>query len=435
VRLVIKRGVKEIVNAVTTSFVETSDHKPVSMRVRRELGSKPIIMDYLFAGDVIKVTITEGTVKRTQEEPLPKGDWFTPAGAQAYLVQRQAAGAKEISIRVIDPSGGLDPSEDVYRLIEKNSVKALGKDVPAWKYAVTSSKMQDIIQTLWIDEHGRVVRSEITLMDSPMVTQASTRLEATKRAVAPEIMVSSFVKPDKAIERARQSTRASYLIRSKSGDLVDLPSGGGQSSSRVDKGSVRVVVGVQGAVAPAADLTNAVYIASSSALNAEDPEVKSLANRALKGAEVKTHREKAELLRAFVATYIRDKNLDTGFASASEVARSKSGDCTEHAVLTAALLRASGIPSRVASGLIYADQFAGARDSFAYHMWTQALVTAGNESHWIDLDATLSERAFDAAHIALVHSPLKDGEMESAMVAMSTMLGQIGVAVEKVSHE
>ena len=40
-------------------------------------------------------------------------------------------------------------------------------------------------------------------------------------------------------------------------------------------------------------------------------------------------------------------------ATAAEVARSREGDCTEHAVLLAALARARGIPARVAMGLVY----------------------------------------------------------------------------------
>ena len=43
-------------------------------------------------------------------------------------------------------------------------------------------------------------------------------------------------------------------------------------------------------------------------------------------------------------------------------------------VLLAAMLRAAEIPSRVAVGVIYVERFAGERDVFGYHMWTQALI-------------------------------------------------------------
>ena len=43
------------------------------------------------------------------------------------------------------------------------------------------------------------------------------------------------------------------------------------------------------------------------------------------------------------------------------------------------MLRADGIPARVASGLVYADGFLGSRDIFGWHMWTQALIDGVRE--------------------------------------------------------
>ena len=64
-----------------------------------------------------------------------------------------------------------------------------------------------------------------------------------------------------------------------------------------------------------------------------------------------------------------------------EVARSLEGDCTEHAVLLAALCRARKIPARVAFGLVYYPPQKG----FAYHMWNEVWIA----DRWIPLDATL----------------------------------------------
>ena len=79
----------------------------------------------------------------------------------------------------------------------------------------------------------------------------------------------------------------------------------------------------------------------------------------------------AEKLCRFVSFYVTRKNFSVGFASASEVARKREGDCTEHGILLAALGRAMGIPSRVVSGLVYVDEFKGVEKAMVYHMWTQ----------------------------------------------------------------
>ena len=156
-------------------------------------------------------------------------------------------------------------------------------------------------------------------------------------------------------------------------------------------------------------------------------------------------------LRELVNRHIEDKHLGTAYASASETActltqpqpqpqapspspkpepnpetlrprdpetqrprdphldptqaRTGSGDCTEHAVLLAALLKARMIPSRVCHGLVYVelggsaingqaevdaegnviDSAASGDGQFGWHMWSQALING----HWHDLDATL----------------------------------------------
>lgn len=61
---------------------------------------------------------------------------------------------------------------------------------------------------------------------------------------------------------------------------------------------------------------------------------------------------KAEDIARFVSDYIQDKSYQRAFDVASRVARSKTGDCTEHAVLTAALLRKTKIPARVLLGVV-----------------------------------------------------------------------------------
>jgi hypothetical protein len=73
----------------------------------------------------------------------------------------------------------------------------------------------------------------------------------------------------------------------------------------------------------------------------------------------------------------------------------REGDCTEHALLLAAAGRALGIPTRVAVGLAYIDQFAGRKNAFVPHAWAQAWI----DGRWTSFDAALG--GFDSGHIAL----------------------------------
>ncbi len=100
-------------------------------------------------------------------------------------------------------------------------------------------------------------------------------------------------------------------------------------------------------------------------------------------------------LERAVRSHVSNKSLRVGYASASETLHSREGDCTEHALLLAALARASGIPARVATGLVYTDQNAGQRDVFIPHAWVQAWV----DGQWRGYDAALN--GMDSGHLAI----------------------------------
>jgi hypothetical protein len=121
--------------------------------------------------------------------------------------------------------------------------------------------------------------------------------------------------------------------------------------------------------------------------------LRDLARQATEGGKDDLARmRKAE---AFVRKYIFGKTLSVGYASALEVATTRQGDCTEHALLLTAIARASGIPARVATGLAYVPGFGDREHVFVPHAWTEAWV----EGSWRGFDAALD--GFDAGHIAL----------------------------------
>ena len=77
--------------------------------------------------------------------------------------------------------------------------------------------------------------------------------------------------------------------------------------------------------------------------------------------------------------------------NALEVLKNRIGDCNEHAVLTAALLRASGVPAQIETGLVYLN------GRFYYHAWNLAYV-----GQWVTADAVFNQIPADVTHIRLV---------------------------------
>jgi len=118
-----------------------------------------------------------------------------------------------------------------------------------------------------------------------------------------------------------------------------------------------------------------------------------LAKKTVRGNQ--SDAEKMQAITGFVRRYINDKSLSVAYASALETAKYRNGDCTEHALLTAAMGRALGIPTRIATGLVYVPELDGQRNVLVPHAWTQAFVNGA----WKSYDAAIGQ--FDSGHIAL----------------------------------
>lgn len=127
-----------------------------------------------------------------------------------------------------------------------------------------------------------------------------------------------------------------------------------------------------------------------------------------------------EQLEQFVYDYIVNKNSAHGFDVASRVAKSRAGDCTEHAVLLTALLRLYGYPARTITGVYVSLQ----QSALAYgHAWTEYHSATG----WSGLDATgISER------VGAQHIPLGVVENETIAYAMGLLSSLQALAIERI---
>jgi len=102
----------------------------------------------------------------------------------------------------------------------------------------------------------------------------------------------------------------------------------------------------------------------------------------------------AKRLNLFVNRFL-EKAYGTSSDRATDVLATRKGDCTEHALLLTALLRAAGIPARRVDGLVYMQ--AGDKVPALYwHEWVEAWV-----GEWTELDPTFNQTVADPTHIAL----------------------------------
>lgn len=432
--LAIKRGPVEMSITMEQRFVESHDGRPIWASSEQRIGAMPLRTLVEFKDDGLVVTRTQGETTSVESLALPSEKWLAPAAAERYVRQRLESGATEIVVRTLDPSAGIAPITITRTILGDDTEVVDGKTIKTRLARSSTSYMPGVEMIEEFDLEGTTVRTE-----TPMAGMSiESRIADERSALADvkggaEVMVRTLIKPDRPIRNARKTTRASLALSLRSGELPRFPSAGAQRVEPVDASTARLLIDLSSPQpASEGDIANEAYLASTLACRSDDELIQQLAARAVKGAG-DSRIERAEAMRRFVRSYLDRKSLDVGFASASETARSRSGDCTEHAVLLAAMLRADGIPSRGVTGLVYVDEFLGESGVFGYHMWTQALLDVGGVPTWIDLDAAIDDaRASDATHIACAVSTYADSETVEAYQSIIPLMGSLRIKIESI---
>lgn len=242
----------------------------------------------------------------------------------------------------------------------------------------------------WVTPAFDLVRSTLPLLGVEMELIACDEACATAPNQSADVLAQTLVPAPRALDAAERAAGLRYRLALGGAEPPDLPR---TSEQQVEGGGASVVLAVD--PTPAQPDTRAPVAADRGAnrwLESGDAGVRALAHAA--AGDATDAQERMRRLEAAVRAHISDKGLQVGYASAAQTVASRAGDCTEHAVLLAALGRALDIPTRVVSGLAYAPGYAGQRHVFVPHAWTEAWIG----DRWMSFDAALP--GFDAGHIA-----------------------------------
>lgn len=131
-----------------------------------------------------------------------------------------------------------------------------------------------------------------------------------------------------------------------------------------------------------------IFLNPSALIQSEHPEIKAQVQKIVLPTD--SPQEKVKKIVNWVYDNLEKKPV-LSVPNALEVLKNKVGDCNEHAVLTAALLRAAGIPTQIETGLVYLH------GRFYYHAWNVAYI-----GRWITADAVFNQIPADVTHIRLV---------------------------------
>lgn len=139
--------------------------------------------------------------------------------------------------------------------------------------------------------------------------------------------------------------------------------------------------------------------------------------------------DKNEMIRRmvkFVFKHIKDKNYKYGNLSASEVLSRQSGDCTEHSTLLSALLKSSGIPVKMAYGLVLDNE-----GKFFFHNWNVVY----NGEKWVNVDSTFGMEKADSSRIALTFGNGTSKSREDVSLTVLKFMDNVEIAVTGFEYE
>lgn len=374
------------------SATETVDGKPLAFASRVKMSGIESRIEGRIDGANVAVTSTTGGATQTRTMTWPQGA-LLPEATRLAGVRAGLEPGTRYDVLAFQPSS-LDTARVTTLVAAAEAVDLPGG---AKKLARLDQDMAFSGTTMrsrsWVDAQQTVYKLVMPIMGVDLVLLACDRACATAPNQGSDVFERTMLPTPRAIAARELHGPMRYTLVARDG--ADSPELIATDEQRVEKrGNERIVtISPQPRAATPTERPRPEDFRPNDYLQSEAPEVVALARQAVGDARDPT--EKMQRIETFVRGFIKDKTLNVGYASALEVARKPEGDCTEHAVLVAALGRAEGIATRVVDGLAYAPGFAGKDQVFVPHAWAQAWI----DGRWRSFDAAL--RGFDSGHIAL----------------------------------
>lgn len=409
-----------------------------------------------FDGDSLRLRKTaEGRVLR-RSLPRP-GDLVLPDQVEALFARHTAlpdsAGTK---LRYPSFVPDLEQVVDFTAIPEAAETLSVGKrpvEVVRWKIRCEAAPGLDARE--WRTRTGDLVRMNYPNLG--MVAALGERDDVLAGGAAAEIMATTLVPLDRPLDPQLTYRRVRYRITLDGATenrfhppetpllrVVEMRAGG----VVVDCRRIDPLAGSPPPLGPApSEEERARALRPTLLIQSDDAAIRAAA-RAAVGTETTAWNRAVRLCR-FVHREIEEKDFQIAFGSAAQTLERKEGDCTEHAILLAALARAAGIPARIVAGLV------GLGDQMGYHLWTEVDVgdtgtgadageptKAGDTGSgadvgdpteagdtWIGLDAALGRAPVDGSYLPLAVSDLADDSTAPLIYGLLDVVGRIRIEV------
>jgi len=422
-RIALRRFGSQVLMTIHTESTETPEGKLVACESVKAEGTTTAVTRGRVAGNELRLETT--TSGKTTTEVIP---WSPDCGGfyalQESLTRSPMKPGDQRTIRALVP--GINQVSTVALAARRfEPVDLSGKSVELLRIdSTTTLDKLTVRDVLWADREGEIWKTRTEMLNMEMLR---TTKEEALRATEPgevDFAWNVSIPVSRALPHPHATKRVRYRVRLKGGNPAEVfASGPSQQVRPVDEHTAEVTVlairpgqpggnpDVKAAPPTAKDREPNNWIQS------DCPEIVAAAREA--ADDLKDPWALAVALERATRSRIPRPGFSQAFDTAADVIRSGEGDCTEHAVLLAAMARARGIPARVAIGLVYHKQ------SFLYHMWTEMYL----EGRWTGMDATLAQGGIGAAHLKLLDSNLAGASALSCFLPVAQVAGRLKIEI------
>lgn len=265
---------------------------------------------------------------------------------------------------------------------EKEPIKIGDREAPVYRL---KESFQGMETTSWIGENGETIKEMSPLGYVLLSETPAEAVKFDKRGPAVDIISLTMIPSG----RIADSAHATFLKARLTGvPLQGFDLDGGRQARKDDTVEISARPAGGSYRVPSNDPALSAFLDPTALIQSDDPEIKKQASRILEGE--RDSAQAAKKLNDWVYANVEKKPV-ISIPDAVEVLKQKVGDCSEHTALYTALARASGIPTRMAAGVVYM------KNGFYYHAWPEVWLGG-----WIAVDPTLNQFPADATHIRFV---------------------------------
>jgi hypothetical protein len=430
-RLAVKRAGQVSKQEVSTVSIETPEGRLIRFESETRMGPNPIVTVGRVRGDqLVLETSGGGHAAPTQSKTAWQADCCGPFAIEQSILRRPMRPGEHRSLKML-MIGFNQPGEAKMTAVGFESVTLLDgtHDLLRIETLIRLGDGQELDGAVWTDRNGKIFKSYSRAMglESYRVGEA----EASKDAGAAELdlLLGTMVKIERPLPNAHRTKQVRYRVHLDGGNPAGVfLAGPTQAVKSIDAETAEITVY---AIRPgeAAGNRNALVdkptdddLRPNTFIQSDDPVIIADAKTAA-GHQTDPWRV-AVALESYVYHAVKKKDFTQVLATASEVAKSREGDCTEHALFLAALARARGMPARVAVGLVYVEGL----QAMAYHMWAEVYV----DRRWIPIDGTLGQGGIGAGHLQVARTSLKDSTAYAAFLPVVQILGRLKIEIVDV---